>query len=139
MTGKRLGTLLALAVLAAALAPTVAFGGSDGSGGGHGGGGGGNEGGGRGDGGGGARAAGSHTVTLKNLAFHPGTLSIDRGDSVTWVWRDGTTEHNVTFHGFRSRTQAQGSYMVRFAHTGTFSYECTLHVAEGMRGKIIVH
>jgi plastocyanin len=132
MTTKRLGTLLTLAVLAAALAPTAAFGGG---------------GGGRGDGGrgerdgssGGARAAGSHTVTLENLAFHPGTLNIDRGDSVTWVWRDGETEHNVTFHGFHSRTQAQGSYTVRFAHTGRFSYECTLHVAEGMRGQIVVH
>jgi len=109
MTRKGLGTLLVLAAVAAALAPAVAFGGG-----------------------------GGHTVTLKDLAFHPGTLNIDRGDSVTWVWRDGETEHNVTFHGFHSRTQAQGSYTVRFARTGTFSYECTLHVAEGMRGKIVV-
>jgi plastocyanin len=138
MTGKRLGALLALVAVAAALAPTVAFGGSGGHGGRapHGGA---PDGDGVGAGGGDARSAGDHTVTLKNLAFHPGTLDIDRGDSVTWVWRDGETEHNVTFHGFRSRTQAQGSYTVRFAHTGTFSYECTLHVAEGMRGKIVVH
>jgi len=141
VTGKRLDALLALAAVAAvaaALAPTVAFGGSGGhSGGGpHGAG---PNGDGVGAGGGGARAAGDHTVTLKNLAFHPGTLNIERGDNVTWVWRDGETEHNVTFHGFHSRTQAQGSYTVRFAHTGTFSYECTLHVAEGMRGKIVVH
>jgi plastocyanin len=110
MTRKGLGTLLVLAAVAAALVPTVAFGGG-----------------------------GSHTVTLEDLAFHPGTLNISRGDSVTWVWRDGETEHNVTFHGFRSRTQARGSYTVRFAHSGTFSYECTLHAAEGMRGKIVVH
>jgi len=117
MTRKRVGTLLALAAAAAALAPTVAFGGSSG----------------------GARSAGSHTVTLKDIAFHPGDLSINRGDSVTWVWRDGETEHNVTFHGFRSRTQTHGSYTVRFAHSGTFSYVCTLHVTEGMKGKIVVH
>jgi plastocyanin len=116
MTGKRIGTLLALAAAAAALAPTIAFGGSGGD----------------------AQSAGSHTVTLKDIAFHPGDLSINRGDSVTWVWRDGETEHNVTFHGFHSRTQAHGSYTVRFEHSGTFSYECTLHVAEGMKGKIIV-
>jgi plastocyanin len=139
VTGKRLDALLALAAVAAvatALAPTVAFGGSGGHGGGgpHGAGPNGD-----GAGGGAARSAGDHTVTLENLAFHPGTLNIDRGDSVTWVWRDGKTEHNVTFHSFHSRTQAQGSYTVRFAHTGTFSYECTLHVAEGMRGKIVVH
>ena len=115
MTRKRVGTMLAFAAAAAALLPTVALGG-----------------------GGGARSAGSHTVTLKDIAFHPGDLSINRGDSVTWVWRDGETEHNVTFHGFHSRTQAHGSYTVRFAHSGTFSYECTLHVAEGMKGEIVV-
>jgi plastocyanin len=88
---------------------------------------------------GGARAAGSHTVTLKNTRFHPGTLNINRGDRVTWLWRDGETEHNVTFHGFHSRTQASGAYTVRFTHSGTFNYRCTIHVQEGMRGRVIVH
>lgn len=117
MTGKRFGTLLALAMAVAALvavAPTVAFGG------------------------GGARTASSHIVTLKNVRFHPGNLSINRGDSVTWLWRDGE-EHNVTGKGFHSRTQEHGSYTVRFTHSGTFAYRCTIHEAEGMRGKIIVH
>jgi len=85
-----------------------------------------------------AGSASSHTVTLKEIRFHPGTLSIRRGDSVTWLWRDGI-EHNVTFQGFHSRTQATGSYTVKFTHKGTFSYHCTIHVAEGMRGKIVVH
>jgi plastocyanin len=87
---------------------------------------------------GGASTASSHTVTLKNLAFQPGTLSIKRGDSVTWLWRDGT-EHNVTFHGFHSRTQEHGSYTLRFTKSGTFNYRCTIHESEGMRGKIVVH
>src|SRR5271170_4070227 len=51
---------------------------------------------------GGARAASTHTVVLKNIRFHPGTLSINRGDSVKWLWEDGE-EHNVTFHGLHSR------------------------------------
>jgi plastocyanin len=127
MMGGRAGRLLALglAAVAAATAPAVALGGGA-----HGSGGGGAS--------GHARQAGSHTVTLKDIAFHPGDLSIARGDSVTWVWRDGETEHNVTFHGFHSRTQAHGSYTVRFMHSGRFSYECTLHVAEGMKGEIVV-
>lgn len=118
MTEKRLSTLIALAVAIAALAlvPTVAFGGGRG-----------------------ARSASTHTVTLKDIAFHPGNLSINRGDTVTWLWRDGSTEHNVTGNGFHSRTQAHGSYSVRFTHSGTFAYRCTIHEAEGMRGKIIVH
>jgi plastocyanin len=86
-----------------------------------------------------ARSASTHTATLKNHMFHPGTLNINRGDGVKWLWRDGETEHNVTFHGFHSRTQASGSYTVRFMHRGTFRYICTIHVSEGMRGKIVVH
>jgi plastocyanin len=104
--------LLALAATAAAVIPAAAYGGG--------------------------RAAASHTVTLKEIRFHPGTLSIHRGDSVKWVWRD-EVEHNVTFHGFHSRTQLTGTYSVRFTHSGTFDYRCTIHAAEGMRGKIIVH
>ena len=88
---------------------------------------------------GGARASSNHTVVLKETRFHPATLSIHRNDTVTWLWRDGGERHNVTFHGFHSRTQGSGSYTVRFTHSGTFSYRCTLHEAEGMRGKIVVH
>ena len=111
MSRIRIGFLSALAVAAGAL-PAAAFGG--------------------------AGAARAHTVILHELRFHPGTLSIRRGDSVTWVWRD-QVEHNVTFHGFHSRTQEHGTYTVRFNRAGTFSYHCTIHVEEGMRGKIIVH
>jgi plastocyanin len=87
---------------------------------------------------GGARLSSGHTVTLKEIAFHPASLSIRRGDSVTWLWRDSGTEHNVTFAGFHSRTQGQGSYTVKFTRRGIFNYHCTIHVASGMRGKITV-
>ena len=113
MNGRRL-TALALsgfAATAAAGVPAGAFGSGD--------------------------AASTHTVTLRNIAFHPATLKIHRGDRVKWVWQDAT-EHNVTFHGFHSHTQERGTYTVRFTHAGTFRYHCTIHVEEGMRGKIIV-
>jgi plastocyanin len=113
MNTKTRGALVALALAAAALIPTVAFAG--------------------------ATAASSHTVTLKNIAFHPGTLSIKRGESVKWVWEDGETEHNVTFKGMRSKTQDHGSYTIRFNQRGTFSYRCTIHASEGMKGKVVVH
>jgi plastocyanin len=84
-----------------------------------------------------ASDASSHTVVLKGLRFHPSTITIKRGESVTWVWRDGT-EHNVTASGFHSRTQTHGSFTVRFTHAGTFNYHCTIHIHEGMVGKVIV-
>jgi plastocyanin len=112
MSSRRLGTLATLALVGAALVPAVAFGG--------------------------AGTASTHTVVLKDLRFHPVTLSINRGDSVTWLWRDHE-QHNVTFHGFHSKTKETGSYTIRFTHSGSFSYRCTIHEAEGMRGKIVVH
>ena len=113
MRNRRLGRVAALALGLAAVLPAVALGGGS--------------------------AASSHSVVLKEVRYHPGTLTIRRGDSVTWLWRDGGEEHNVTFHGFHSRTMRHGSYTVRFSHSGTFSYRCTIHEAEGMRGKITVH
>jgi plastocyanin len=113
MRTKTLGALIAIAAGVMILVPSLAFGG--------------------------ARAASTHTVTLENLEFHPANVSIHRGDSVKWVWRDGETEHNVTGHGFHSKTQTSGSYTVRFTRKGTFKYDCTIHVAEGMKGKIVVH
>ncbi len=84
-------------------------------------------------------ATSAHTVVLQHIRFHPGTLSIKRGDTVTWLWRDKGTEHNVTGKGFKSHTMASGSFSVRFTHAGTFNYHCTIHVSEGMVGKIVVH
>ncbi len=86
-----------------------------------------------------ARAAGTHVVVLKDIRFHPATLSIRTGESVTWEWRDGGIRHNVTAAAFHSRTQSSGSFTVRFTHGGTFNYRCTIHAAEGMRGKVTVH
>jgi plastocyanin len=86
---------------------------------------------------GGGRAASSHTVVLRHNQFMPGTESIRRGESVTWLWRDGGTLHNVIGHGFQSRTQTHGSSTVRFTRSGTFSYTCTVH--PHMNGRVIVH
>ncbi|MBA3808195.1 MAG: cupredoxin domain-containing protein [Solirubrobacterales bacterium] len=112
MSRKRLSLLAGITLASAVLVPAAAFGG--------------------------AQAATTHTVTLKEFRFHPGTLTIRRGEKVTWLWRD-QTEHNVTFHSSHSRTQESGSYTIRFTHSGTFNYRCTIHAEEGMRGKIVVH
>jgi plastocyanin len=114
MHGHRLAALvgLALATGAAAAIPAGAFGS--------------------------AHAASTHTVTLKNFRFHPGTLTIHRGDRVKWVWAETEREHNVTFRHFHSRTQESGSFTWKFSQRGTFRYRCTIHEEEGMLGKIIV-
>ena len=88
--------------------------------------------------GGGAHTSSSHAVSLSGFSFHPSTLTIKRGDSVTWSWHIPKSEHNVTFHSTHSRTGSSGSLTVRFPHAGTFSYICTVHVDKGMKGKVVV-
>jgi plastocyanin len=112
MSRTRIAAIGALGLSAAALIPAAAFGG--------------------------ARAASTHVVPLREFRFHPGTLNIHHGDSVKWVWED-QVEHNVTGSGFHSRTQVHGTYTVRFTRRGTYNYRCTIHAAEGMRGRVIVH
>lgn len=87
---------------------------------------------------GGARSAGTHTVSISGISFRPGTLTINRGDSVRWSWNTPKSEHNVTFHSVHSRTGSSGSLTVKFPNAGTFSYICTIHVNKGMKGKVIV-
>jgi plastocyanin len=88
---------------------------------------------------GGARSSAVHDVVLKNIRYHPATLSIKRGDTVTWLWRDGGTKHNVTGSGFKSKTMGSGSFSVRFTRKGTYNYHCSIHFREGMVGKVVVH
>jgi plastocyanin len=83
-----------------------------------------------------AHAAKTTTVTLKNISFTKSTVKISRGASVKWVWRDGSTPHNVTFSTKHSKTQQSGSYTLKFAKAGTFRYHCTIH--PGMDGKVVV-
>jgi plastocyanin len=90
-----------------------------------------------------AAPAGSATtkrVVLKDIEFTPATVSIRRGDSVRWVWRDPSVSHDVTSRGrlrFRSSaTKLTGTHTVRFRRKGTYRYVCTIH--PNMLGKVVV-
>jgi plastocyanin len=84
----------------------------------------------------GGHAASGHTVVIEHSKFIPGTLTVRRGDTVTWSWRDGRVNHNVVASGFRSKVQSRGSFTVRFTHSGSFAYRCTVHPK--MSGRIVV-
>lgn len=87
-----------------------------------------------------ADAARTKTVVIEDIAFSPETARISRGDRVRWVWRDGSTPHNVRSRGSRrfkgSGTKTDGSHTVRFTRAGTYRYVCTVHI--GMDAKVVV-
>ncbi len=87
-----------------------------------------------------ASQASGKTVTLRNIAFAPKSLTISRGSTVTFAWRDDGTAHKVVSKGtkrFRSiAVRETGSQSRKFTAAGTYRYVCTLH--PGMSGRITV-
>jgi plastocyanin len=87
-----------------------------------------------------AVSAGVKRVVLKDIDFSPATVTVRRGDSVRWVWRDPNVSHDVTSRGrlrFRSSaTRLTGTHTVRFRRKGTYRYVCTIHPS--MLGKVVV-
>ena len=78
------------------------------------------------------------SVSIKNMAFNPASLSVTAGATVTWMNSD-TTIHTVTADdgSFNSGNIAIGATYSRvFSTAGTFSYHCTIHPE--MTGKVVV-
>jgi plastocyanin len=88
----------------------------------------------------GAAGAPTKTVTLKNIAFSPKSLTVSKGTKVTFAFRDNGTTHNVKSTGakrFKTITdRSSGSQSRTFSSAGTYRYVCTLH--PGMSGRITV-
>lgn len=82
-------------------------------------------------------APGPYTVILKNLTFVPAKLSVPAGTTVTWLWEDGSVQHNVAFPDFKSKIMTKGEYKHTFGAAGTFDYLCDVH-AQTMKGTITV-
>jgi plastocyanin len=87
--------------------------------------------------GGSAQASATKTVSIRNFAFRPGTLTIAKGSQVTFTNADNVA-HTATDKGAfdTGRIKAGKSATVRFKQKGTFAYHCKLHTY--MRGKVIV-
>lgn len=86
----------------------------------------------------GTNAPAAASVSIKNMAFTPASLSVAAGATVTWTNSDSTM-HTVTAddNSFNSGNIAVGATYSRvFNSAGTFSYHCTLHPE--MTGKVVV-
>ncbi len=77
-------------------------------------------------------------MTIVDFSFSPGSITIDVGDTVTWV-NDGPTQHSATSSNGAFDTgifPAGESRSHTFDQAGTFSYICTPH--PNMRGTVVV-
>jgi len=85
----------------------------------------------------------ANTITIKNFAFDPQTLTVNAGSTVRWVNSDRVT-HRIVFIDTTGRDtdvdsnplSASQSWSSKFDKPGTYDYYCTIHT--DMKGKIIV-
>ena len=82
--------------------------------------------------GGSPAAPAAATVTLKNIAYSPASVSVKVGDTVEWVWADGPVPHNIDgasdLGPFDSGSvKTSGTWSFRFTKAGTFTYHCDVH------------
>ena len=78
------------------------------------------------------------TVEIKDFAFSQTTITIKKGETITWVNKD-VAGHSATADdkSFDTGVLAQGEEgAVTFENTGTFSYHCTPH--PNMKANVIV-
>ena len=66
-------------------------------------------------------------ITIEDMKFVNGTVTVEAGTTVTWEWNDGSMEHNVVFEEFESPLQAEGTFTHTFEEPGTFEYHCQPH------------
>lgn len=90
-----------------------------------------------GDAGAAATASAVKTVDIRNFAYHPATLRVQRGARVTFTNSSSVT-HTATKGGSfdTKRIAPDGSATVRFNKRGTFAYHCKIHPY--MKGKVVV-
>ncbi len=90
---------------------------------------------------GGATPAGAtgSTVTIQNFAFNPVTITISRGQTVTWTNMDNVPHTVTSTTGvFDSGPISSGqTFSYTFNNAGTFEYSCTIHPSIP-HGKVIV-
>lgn len=85
-----------------------------------------------------AHAPRTYTVTIENMQFSPGTLTVQHRDRVVWVNKD-LFPHTATANtkAFDSHEiAASGSWTYIAGKAGEYDYGCSLHPT--MKGKLIV-
>jgi len=85
-------------------------------------------------------SATTHTVQVGNYYFNPNTLNVEVGDTVKWVWVQGSHTTTSTTIPSGAATwdhpinSGSTSYSYKVTVAGTYNYKCTPHAAMGHLG-----
>jgi plastocyanin len=85
-----------------------------------------------------AAAAADQAVSISGFAFHPSSVTVNVGDTVTWTNNDSVA-HTATDDdmSWDTGTLSQGgSGSITFNSAGTFPYHCSVHPT--MHGTVVV-
>ena len=88
---------------------------------------------------GGTTSSSGNTVSMYNMQFGTGSLTVKAGTTVTWTNGDNVV-HNVIADdaSFKSADMKYGyTYSHSFDTKGTFGYYCSYH--SGMKGTVVVN
>jgi plastocyanin len=78
----------------------------------------------------------TYNINIQNFSFNPGTLTINKGDTVIWTNND-SAPHQIKSATFNSNTLSNGgTFSFTFTDAGTYNYSCAIHPS--MTGSIIV-
>jgi plastocyanin len=84
-------------------------------------------------------SAGGSRVRASDFKFKPGTITIQKGQTVSWKRIQG--RHTVTLKDGSFNKVLSSSHPIRsltFNKRGTFRYYCRFHRSLGMKGKVVV-
>src|SRR4051794_6757751 len=82
-------------------------------------------------------------IKVANFQFTPATVNAKVGDTIVWVWVNGT--HTVTSTKVPTgakpfndspMTSAHPKFQYILKAAGTYSYKCTFHASLGMKGTL---
>jgi plastocyanin len=96
--------------------------------------------------GGGPPPPGATVQVLNTNVFNPAIVTIRAGESVTWVWSEGSGSHNVEPDGDEPPSsgplqEGPATYTHTFQEPGRYRYYCTEHGGPGgvgMSGEVLV-
>ena len=76
-----------------------------------------------------AQSAAASTIVMQNFDFHPMTLTVKAGTTVTWKNMDGEPHTVTSLDGlFRSGALDQDeTFKFKFIKPGTYKYVCSIH------------